>query len=81
MPNKVDKGLQPQLLDYPPTLRNTLNRGGIYRGDRTLKEALFGAIARSLNRALETELGFKDARDPKEIERNVDRCGCAAPGY
>lgn len=43
-----------ETLDYLPTLNRALDRGGIPRGDRALKGAVFGAIARSLIRALKS---------------------------
>ncbi len=68
-------------LDCLPTLNRALDRGGIHRGDRTLKGAVFGAIVRSLNRALETQEIFKDTRHPDQIQPNIDHGRRPAPSH
>lgn len=69
-----------ETLDYLPTLNRALDRGGIHRGDRALKGAVLGTIARSLNRALETQEIFKDLRHPDQIQADIDRRRRPAPG-
>ena len=66
-------------LDCLPTLNRALDRGGIHRGDRTLKGAIFGAIARSLIRALKAKPSLKDSSYPQKVDRQIDRRRCTNP--